>query len=79
MKACLRTSANGLAAFHNRLRDGHLVVEFDPDIPAEPGVSNKGGFALRPRLPADGDLMIRVNEHTTLTDEGREVWALPDA
>jgi hypothetical protein len=68
-----------LAAFHNRLHDGHLVVEFDPDIPPEPGVSNKGGFALRPRLPKDGDLMIRVNEHTTLTDEGREVWALPDA
>ena len=27
-------------------------------------MSNKGGFALRPRLPEDGDLMIRVNEHT---------------
>jgi hypothetical protein len=68
-----------LAAFHNRLRDENLVVEFDPDIPPEPDLSNKGGFAVRPRLAEDGDLMIRVKEHTTLTDEGREVWALPDA
>jgi hypothetical protein len=38
-----------LAAFHNRLRDEKLVVEFDPALPPEPSVSNKGGFALRPR------------------------------
>jgi hypothetical protein len=74
VKVCLRRR-KPLAAFHNWLRDEHLVLEFDPDIPPELGLSNNGGFALRP----DGDLMTRVNEHTTLTDEGRGVWALPEA
>ena len=65
-----------LATFHRRLRGG-LVLEFDPALPPEPDVSNQGGWRYLPREAADGYLLIRVNEHTMLTDEGRRIWRLP--
>ena len=66
-----------LRSFYRRLRDENLVVEFDPNLPPEPGVSVAGGFAFRSRTPDDEDLLIRVNEHTHLTDEGRKIWRFP--
>jgi hypothetical protein len=53
-----------------------LVIEFDPSLPPSEGV-RVGGFAYRQRVQADADLLIRVNSHTTLTDEGRELWRMP--
>ena len=52
-------------------------MEFDPSIPPIPGVSNKGGWAYRERLPEDADLLIRLNEFTSITDRGRNIWRLP--
>ena len=69
---------NRLRSFYRKLREGNLVLEFDPDIEPISGVSNKGGFAFRARTEADADLLIRVNEHTLLTDEGRMIWRLPE-
>ena len=69
---------NRLRAFYQKLHEEDLVVEFDPAIPPTPGVSNKGGWAFRRRLPQDGDLLIRVNEHTNLTDVGRRIWRFPE-
>ena len=66
-----------LRSFLNHLKDNNLVVEFDPEIPPEAGVSPHGGFALRPREESDGKLIIRVNEHTTLTKEGKLIWVFP--
>lgn len=66
-----------LRKFYRKLKDENVVVEFDPDIPPTPGVSPKGGWAFRPRLPEDGDLLIRVNEHTRLTEKGRIIWCFP--
>jgi hypothetical protein len=67
-----------LRAFVKMLRDENLVVEFDPDLPPEDGVSGTaGGWAYRKRRKRDGDLLVRVNEHTHLTDEGRTIWRLP--
>lgn len=68
---------NRLKSFYKKLRDENLVVEFDPDIPPIEGVANKGGFAFRERTPEDGDLLIRVNEFTVLTNEGRMIWRFP--
>lgn len=65
-----------LQTFYRKLDEG-LVVEFDPDIPPEPGVASTGGWAYRKRQTSDGDLIIRVNEHTTLTDEGKLLWRMP--
>jgi hypothetical protein len=67
-----------LRAFWKRLRDENLVVEFDPNLPPEEGVSGvAGGWAYRKRRKSDGDLLVRVNEHTHMTDEGRMIWRLP--
>ncbi len=63
-----------LSGFYERLRD--KVVEFDPALPPCEDAS-VGGFAYRDRLESDGDLLIRVNEHTHLSDEGRKVWSMP--
>lgn len=60
------------------MRDNNFVVEFDPDLPAEPGVSPYGGWAYRKRRKSDGDdMLIRVNKHTNLTEEGRLIWCFP--
>jgi hypothetical protein len=29
------------------------------------------------RMPEDGDLLVRVNEHTALTEDGRSIWRVP--
>lgn len=67
----------GLEGFYQKLRDGGLVVEFDPEIPPSAGLAI-GGWAYRPRIKKDKDLMIRKNEYTTITEEGEHIWALPD-
>lgn len=64
-----------LRNFYRKLRD--QVLEFDPAIPPKPGFANKGGFAYRPRTDDDGDLLIRVNDHTNLTEKGRTIWVFP--
>lgn len=66
-----------LRSWWRKLRADDVVVEFDPTIPPVPGVSPHGGFAYRQRTPDDGDLLIRVNEHTQLTEEGRRLWCWP--
>lgn len=70
-----KTTLGRLRGFYAKLRDH--VLEFDPNIPPEPGVSKHGGWAFRPRRPEDGDLLIRVNEYTELTEEGKMIWRFP--
>lgn len=66
-----------LRGFYRRLRD--QVIEYDPKIPPIPGVSSQGGWAYRPRRKSDEDLLIRVNEYTDLTEQGRVIWRFPPA
>ncbi|KZM68859.1 hypothetical protein [Nocardia terpenica] len=66
-----------LRNFYKKLREQNVVVEFDPSLPPEPGVSSVGGFAYRPREASDGDLLIRVNEHTQMNEEGKIIWRFP--
>lgn len=66
-----------LRSWYQKLRDEDVVLEFDPDIPPTPGVAKTGGFAYRPRKRSDADLLIRVNDYTTLTLEGRMIWRFP--
>ena len=63
-----------LRLFYKRLEG--FVVEFDPDLPPSDGVGI-GGFAYRERLESDSDLLIRVNDHTHLSEEGLKVWRVP--
>lgn len=66
-----------LNSFWRHMRDNNLVIEFDPEIPPEPGIAPFGGFAYRRRRKSDGDLLIRVNKHTKLTSEGKMIWRWP--
>ena len=60
------------------MRENNYVLEFDPDLPPEVGVAPRGGFAYRQRVNSDGDdLLIRANEHTNLTPQGRRIWCFP--
>lgn len=68
---------NRLRSFYRKLREENLVVEFDPAIPPIPGVSTKGGWAFRGRVSGDGDLLIRENEFSFLTEDGRSIWRFP--
>ena len=66
-----------LQAWWRKMEREDLVVEFDPSIPPIPGVCSHGGFAYRARTSDDGDLLIRVNEHTKLSNKGQMIWARP--
>lgn len=62
------------------LRREKCVVEFDPALPPEKGVSHCGGWTYRDRVPADEDLIIRINTLIVpeVDDEFREFWSIPD-
>lgn len=67
-----------LRSWLNFMRENDFVVEFDPELPPEPGVAPYGGFAYRKRRKSDGaEMLIRVNEHTNITDEGKLIWRYP--
>lgn len=66
-----------LKSWWRYLRDNDVVLEFDPAIPPQAGVSPRGGFAYRKRRKSDGELLIRVNKHTHLTEEGEMIWCWP--
>ncbi|ETA08165.1 MULTISPECIES: hypothetical protein [Gordonia] len=68
-----------LRVWWRKLEREAVVVEFDPNIPPTKGICAHGGFAYRQRDDSDGNLLIRVNEYTNLTDEGRKVWCRPPA
>lgn len=68
---------NRLKGWWSMLRDKNVVLEFDPNIPPKPGVSLNGGFAYRRRRKSDGDLLIRVNDYTDLSEDGRMIWCWP--
>ena len=65
-----------LRRFYNYLKRENVVVEYDPSIPANHSAST-GGWAYVPRLQSDGDLIIRVNGHTSLTPIGKVIYRFP--
>ncbi|ASR86715.1 immunity repressor [Mycobacterium phage Snape] len=65
-----------LKSWWRMLRDDDVVLEFDPSIEPYPGMAG-GGFRYVPRRLEDEDLLIRVNEHTNLTEEGEMIWCWP--
>lgn len=66
-----------LRAFYENLSMGNLVVEHDPTLPPVDGIKC-GGWRYVPREESDGQLIIRVNRYTTITDDGEVLWRMPD-
>lgn len=75
-----------LAWFYRFLSEHNKVLEFDPNIPPSDGDGSPryendqdfyGGFAFRDRKDSDGDLIIRVNAYTNLTEQGRVIFRMP--
>lgn len=75
-----------LYRFYKFLSDHNKVLEFDPTIPPSNGDGSPryendqdsvGGFAFRDRKDSDGDLIIRVNAYTNLTEEGKVIFRMP--
>lgn len=66
-----------LRGFYRTIRRDDVVLEHDPNLPPIDGFASMGGFRWCKRQKSDRDLLIRVNEYTTLTDEGRKIWRLP--
>lgn len=65
-----------LRGFYRTLSEHNVVVRFDPSLPPLPGQAY-GGFEYVPRKESDGNLIVRVDKHTKLPRNGRELWALP--
>lgn len=57
-----------LSGWHNKLRNERLIVEY----------RRGDGFQYRSRVRSDGDLLLRENEFTVYTPEGRELFSLPE-
>lgn len=68
-----------LRNWYRKLRENNWVVEFDPELPPEPGVSAYGGWAYREATPDElkKRLLIRVNEYTHITEKGKRIWRFP--
>ncbi len=65
-----------LKAWWRKLCNENVVLEFDPSIEPYPGMGG-GGFRYVPRVMEDENLLIRLNQHTNLTDEGWFIWVWP--
>lgn len=71
------SSTKKLLAFLRKLEQFDQVIDYDPDYPAVPGLTNTPGFAYVPRKPRDGDYAIRIREGMKLTPLGRKMWKMP--
>lgn len=76
-KGMNRDKLGRLLGWWVKLRDENVVLEFDPSFPPLAGVCPHGGFRYVPREDSDGDLLIRVNEHTDLSEQGEMIWCWP--
>lgn len=71
-----------LRGFYKSLLESDTVLAYAPTVGPRPGMKH-GGWAYLPRdhrpveEGGDGELLLRVNEHATMTDEAYVVWRLP--
>lgn len=71
------SSLTKLNAFKKKIIHYGLVVDYDPDYPAVPGVVNLPGFALLHRTEQDEDFVIKIRPGVRITPLGDKIWRLP--
>lgn len=69
-----RERANGLI---KRLRQFNVVIDYDPEYPPIPGLTNTPGFAYVPRADKDEDFMMKIKPGVRITPLGDKIWRLP--
>ena len=67
-----------LRDFYDMLRDFDSVLEYDPHVRPLRGLCFDGGFRLVTRSIADRNLVIRLNDYTTLQAADPTLWAIPE-
>lgn len=60
-----------------RLEVFQQVIDYDPDYPPIPGLTNTSGFAYLPRRPEDEDFVVRIRPGVDITPLGDKIWRLP--
>lgn len=60
-----------------RLRVFNQVIDYDPDYPPVPGLSNVNGFAYVPRTEQDEDFVVKIRPGAKITPLGDKIWRLP--
>lgn len=66
-----------LRNWYRSLKDLNLVLEYHPDVSPTLSITT-GGWRYVQREDRDGDLLIRVNDHTHMSDEAYEYFRFPD-
>lgn len=62
--------------YKTRIQEYDVVVEYDPNIPPSPN-QKFGGWRYVPRTAEDGDLIIRRNKYTKLSETQEALFKLP--
>lgn len=65
-----------LKGFYEKLDAFSVVVRYDPSIPPRPG-QKYGHSEYVPRTLDDDNLIIRLDERTTISADDRHLWQLP--
>lgn len=60
-----------------RLKVFNQVIDYDPEYPPIPGLSNVNGFAYVPRTEADEDYVIKIRPGVKITPLGEKLWRMP--
>lgn len=72
------TSRDKLKAFLRKLTLFNQVVDYDPDYPAVPGLSNTPGFAYVPRTESDKNYAVKIKPGVRITNTGERLWTIPE-
>lgn len=66
-----------LRSFYRKLLAFNVVVDYDPEYPSIPGISNTNGFAFAARTPEDEDFVVKIRPGTRITAIGDRLWRIP--
>lgn len=61
-----------------KVQNFNTVLDYDPDYPAVPGLTNTPGFAYVPRTESDENFIVKIKPETRITPIGRKLWRMPE-
>lgn len=61
-----------------RLQVFNQVIDYDPEYPPVPGLTNVNGFTYLPRTEADENFLMKIRPGVKITPLGEKLWRLPE-